>query len=229
MTHDDLCKVGCKYRIEKQAEEEGVSLKQAIKDWAKEHNVPTTTVEAWVYLKKEHGKPCTPKPIRKQTKPETKIQLEEITKEIEANNIADDDLKPIHDATAKKVKEGKVAPHVASKLVTAAKERRRDRSKYPKEEIPSEVKRLSRKLDDCSEQLQLLAEGTLKVTSGDQIYLKSIRAKGLSFIWSFHDMGIDIPKVYRFIVGRKELGDGKEAAIETEAFDVVEAEGEVIN
>ena len=44
-------------------------------------------------------------------------------------------------------------------------------------------------------------------------------------IWSFHDLGVETQKVWRLIVGRKELENGSEIQPE----DAIEVESQVIS
>lgn len=165
--------------------------------------------DAYRARKKPDAIATKPKPKRKHTKPETKSALLETVKAIEENGISDDDAKRIIDVVAEKVEKEVIHPRVISKAVKADREYHKRRKRAFIKPVPSQVELLNRKLADCSEQLELLAQGDVQITLTDQKYLASIKAKSLSIMWSYHDLGVDLAAVYRFIVGRKEIGDGK--------------------
>jgi hypothetical protein len=145
--------------------------------------------------------------------------LQELIDSIKNGTISDSDLKEVFDVVAQKIDEDKIAPRVASKVETAVRKYHGRRKRTPEKTKASRVELLDRKLGGCSEELCLLADGQIEMSAEDQIYLNAIKGHAPSMIWSFHDLGVDIQKVWRMIIGRKEIqDDGKnDNIIETEA------------
>lgn len=125
-------------------------------------------------------------------------------------------------------------------------------SKAKTAKSPSDLELLDRTLKKLKVDLQRLVERDKSILSDDEIKrYEMIRTKGTVIIRLFFKLGVDIEKTWNGIGGknfvrgevvdvegevvsgdrkaRKELENGEEAAIETEPFDVVEAEGTVIN
>jgi len=173
------------------------------------------------------------KPLKKQTKPDVKFKLDEIKEEIKENNIADDDLKEVFDMVAEKIDEDIIAPRVVSKVETAVKKYHSRRRRIPMGSKAGRIELLNKKLGECSEELKLLVDGQIKMSSGDQKYITAIKGHAPSMVWSFHDLGVDIQKIWRMIIGRKGIEDGKEkerageANIQSE--NVIEVEAKVIS
>jgi len=173
------------------------------------------------------------KPLKKLTKPDVKFKLDEIKEEIKENNIADDDLKGVFDMVAEKIDEDIIAPRVVSKVETAVKKYHSRRRRIPMGSKAGRIELLNKKLGECSEELKLLVDGQIKMSSGDQKYITAIKGHAPSMVWSFHDLGVDIQKIWRMIIGRKGIEDGKEkerageANIQSE--NVIEVEAKVIS
>jgi len=198
-----------------------------------EVKIPPETVRSRArrQKKKEEGERSNdqfPKKARTQTKPEMRTVLNEAVKAIEENAVSDDDAKRVVDAVAQKVESEVIHPRVISKAVKADREYHKKRKREVIKAVPSQVELLNRKLADCSEQLELLAQGDIKITLTDQKYLASIKAKSLSIMWSYHDLGVDLVAVYRFIVGRKEIGDGKFSDTDIQPENIITVEGKVV-
>jgi hypothetical protein len=177
------------------------------------------------------------KPLKKLTKSDTKFKLEEVKEEIKADAISDSDLKEVFDVVAQKIDEDKIAPRVVSKVETSVRKYHARRKRTPEKTKASRVELLDRKLGDCSEELKLLVDGQIEMSSGDQKYVNAIQGHAPSMIWSFHDLGVDIQKVWRMIIGRKEIQDETRGTgisktkdqVDIQSKDIIEVEAKVIS
>lgn len=148
---------------------------------------------------------------RKQTKPETKIQLKEVVGEIKNNSVSDDDLKIVGDALADAISEGKAAPRVATKAASAVKKAFKKNHKPEPKEIDN-FYRLSRHALSLQEGLQIWADGNMpEPTSPDEReYAKIIRAASTSIITNYARLGIDVIGIYEtFFKGDKQNGNDR--------------------
>lgn len=170
-------------------------------------------------------------PVKTQTKPETKIKISEIAKEIREGQVSDDHAKEIGDALADAIKSKKCAPRVAARTVNAFKQKdeNKERKKEFKNQFPekSRIQILNSKLEHALEELKFLVQGDIEKQGGDEIWIKAIATKGPSFIWQFHKLGIDLNKVYQTLINPgKELNydserkEGKERQLGEEIIDI---------
>jgi hypothetical protein len=77
-------------------------------EWFKKYGLPWPPIAGLDKGFPEAGFPASPKPPKKQTKPEVKMTLAKMKEEIVAGNVADDDLREVSVAIAKAV-ESRVA------------------------------------------------------------------------------------------------------------------------
>jgi len=86
-----------------------------------------------VYRRRTGGSHDHPdKSMRKHTKEEMKIQLNDVADAIVKGEVADEDIKQVLDAAAEKVRSGEASPKVAARTANAFKSRTTD-SRPPKE------------------------------------------------------------------------------------------------
>lgn len=141
------------------------------------------------------------KPTKKQTKPETKLQLEAARKVIQNNEISDDDLKAyIGDPLADNIASGKAAPRVGSRVATAVKKSHRKGVIKPKTESDN-FQRLWSHVKAVSEGLTFWADKTITPTTEDEaIAAKGILMAAQSIIVQFARLGIDVVGTYETFV-----------------------------
>lgn len=185
----------------------------------------------WTKVSKGGKKPIVntikDKPLKKQTKPKTKLQLEEVAKEIEEGNVSDDDIRTVSKATAKAIDKGIAAPRTGTQVATAVSKAQKKKREYKKEESKSNIRKLAKDLESCTTRLKYLLdedEEYLVKTKDDKIYLQAIRNMGPGFIWHFHNLGIDTVRVYNLLIKPKEVTNGEEEKEETKWGDPIEVE-----
>jgi len=203
-------------------ENKGMSVNAAAKFVHKDSSGEVTKGRAeQVYLRRTPSMHIEPdKPLKKQTKENTKLQLSDIRKEIKAGNVSDDDTKKLVDTIADEVSKETVHPRIGSRLNTAIKKYHTKRRLTPKTDEKSKIEMLNKKLGECSTELKLLVDGQIKTASGDQKYLDAIKGHAPMIIWSFHDLGIDIQKVCRLINGRKEISN--DGTTQVQPHDIID-------
>lgn len=151
---------------------------------------------------------ASPKPSKKQTKPETKLQLEAARKVIQNNEISDDDLKAyIGDPLADNIASGKAAPRVGSRVATAVKKSHRKGVIKPKPEADN-FQRLWNHVKAVSEGLTFWADKTITPTTEDEaIAAKGILMAAQSIIVQFARLGIDVVGTYETFVAQEKRND----------------------
>ena len=113
--------------IRKRAKDENISLSKMITKTSEEINIPEKTIEKWVWPKKKDAHESAPKnggasnALRKHTKPQVKIQLNDTIVAIDKGQVSDDDLKSVIDKVAEKVEKGEASARVLSKSKTTFK------------------------------------------------------------------------------------------------------------
>lgn len=149
------------------------------------------------------------KPMKKHTKKEVKLQLEDVAKYIKSADVADDDIKKLDLAISTVISNGTAAVRVGTATATAVK-------KATKKKGGTEPKPIDnfKKLNNCMKQaidgLTLFAEGTMKPETEDEAeYAKAILAKAANFITQYARLGADIQGIlYTFVEG--ETNDDNE-------------------
>lgn len=174
--------------------------------FCKEAGYHPTTPYNWfekyglTYTRSDHpralGKSNGPNPLKKQTKPEVKIQLEEVAQKLKAGEVTDNDAKIIGDAIADAIKKKTVAPRVGTKIATAVKKSLKADHKTEVKPIDN-FERLSKHAMALQEGLQFWADETMKPESEDEmIASKVVRHASLSIITNYARLGIDVQNIH---------------------------------
>jgi len=111
-------------------------------------------------LKKPRTTVQSDKSVKTQTKPEVKIQISKVAKEVRSGAVSDDHAKELGDALGDAIDRGVCAKRVGTKTATAVKKA----NKKTKEVKPKEVdnyQRLEKHVTGATNGLQLLADGSI--------------------------------------------------------------------
>ena len=168
---------------------------------------------------------ATPKPPKKQTKPDTKSQLEEVAKEIAVGNVSDDDTKMVGDAIAKAITTGKSSTRVGSRVETAVKKKRKTSAKGGiTKNNKTRVEKLANLTTTFMDELTFLADGEIQPEGeDDQAYFQVIRKAGPNIITQYARLGINVVKAAEFAIS----GEGVTNVEELESANVDNRPGEV--
>jgi len=193
------CPVATGIFIRKQADKQGLSVREMIKQYACEVELPESTVSKWVWPKKDGATKngSSSNQPKTQTKPETKIQISEIANEIKSGAVSDDHAKIIGDALAEAIDKDICAKRVVSKVVTAVKKKNNERREVKIQE-PDNYQRLWKNILAASEGLQLMADGSIPQpqTEEEAEAVKGIMA-GLPFLClQIARMGVDLVDIH---------------------------------
>jgi len=133
MTISEACKINlkeCELYIEQQIKEgleDGQTpyyIGKHLSGWLEklfETKINPETLKSRAYRKQQKSGSNEPKdkPPKTQTKPDTKIQISEIAKEIKSGAVSDDHAKQIGDALADAITDGTCAKRVTIKRMTS--------------------------------------------------------------------------------------------------------------
>jgi hypothetical protein len=186
-------------------------------EWFKKYGLPVTRIHGRL---PDSGKPESPKPTKKHTNPEVKMTLTKMTQEIESGRVSDEDIRHVSVAIAKAVESGKANSRVAAPAAIAYKKKTTDTKKKEDfkeavEEAMGGPKTRIRNLYDAMTRLDdefiYVAQGTVPMEKGDEVWIQAIAMKGPQYIWNFHKLGVDLMKVYDTVINpKKKIGDVSE-------------------
>lgn len=151
------------------------------------------------------------KPTKKQTKEGVKLQLDNVTKEIKAGKVSDDDTKKVGDAIAEAIDKGTSAKRVGTRVATAVK--KADKKFQPVELKPIDnFYRLKKHIISAIEGLTFWADKTMEPETREEAECaKIILASGANMIVQCARLGIDVEGIYQtFIEGDRNDENRKE-------------------
>ena len=144
---------------------------------------------------REVEKKTLDRPLKKQTKPEVKIQLTQAVQAIKKEQISDDDLKQIGDALADKIKGGDAAPRVGSRISTAVKQSQKKKEVIEPKEIDN-FERIRKSVRYSIEGLTAWADKRMKPETEDEaVAARAIIASGANMIIQYARLGLDIESI----------------------------------
>ena len=153
------------------------------------------------------------KPLRKYTKPEAKIQLENVADAIKKGEVADEDIKQVLDTAAEKVKAGEASPRVAAKAATAFKSRTTEK-RPPNEKFVKHKSKVEQMINSFNNAINLLDEVIGKGPNNLSIEDRGIIDQDFRFVVPgmlivFDKIGLDVRSIvknieHRFVTGGNE-------------------------
>jgi hypothetical protein len=168
--------------------------------WFEKYNMPITKTRDMSSVSKKLE---IDKPLRIHTKPDDKIQLNEIKEKIQENSFSDDDLKDVSDTIAEKVTSGQSGIRVGSKMATAIKKQTKSKAQITPKEIDN-FDRLRKHSNSHIEGLTFWADGTMKPENELEIgCAKSILAGAANCIIQYARLGIDVQGIYQTLIEGK--------------------------
>lgn len=156
------------------------------------------------------------KPLKKLTKPETKIQLDNVKEEMKTGNVSNDDAKELCDTVADLIEEEVFAPRVGSSVGPAVKKKLTEK----KEKKPVDhYYKLMKDAESVLTRFQLVTDGHEDwkiITKGDRNAYGAIKHMQPGFVCRAHYFGVDVIKVYNTLINpKKKIKEGEEAMPES--------------
>jgi hypothetical protein len=167
MANREACEVYIEQEIESGLEEGKTpyAIGKELSDWVAkmfEVRISPNTLKMRAYRKQDDLDTNVPNdnPMKKQTKPEVKKQLDEFVSAVKKDEITDDDAKKIADAIADKITNGTFAKRVGTKLATAVKKVNKERKEVTVRKTDN-YQRLWKHVKDAANGLQIMADGAI--------------------------------------------------------------------
>lgn len=168
-------------------------------NWFRKYEMPITKIAG----KPNNENSLLDNPLRIHTKPDDKIQLNEIKEKIKENSFSDDDLKDVSDTIAGKVASGQSGIRVSAKMATAHKKQTKSKAQITPKAIDN-FDRLRKHSNSHIEGLTFWADGTMKPENELEIgCAKSILAGAANCIIQYARLGIDVQGIYQTLVEGK--------------------------
>ena len=190
----------------------GIS-RNTIINWFNKHHLSYSQTK----LNKGQNLPID-KPSKKHTKPDTKLQLDKINKEINENSISDDDIKILMNNVADKIENKKVSSRVGTRVQKAVRSQRLEVMKKNIESgmVERNLKpidnfyRLKKHILSAIEGLTYWADKTIKPETQDEAECaKIIMASAANNIIQYARLGIDVQGIYSTFIEGKDTKNGR--------------------
>ena len=144
------------------------------------------------------------KPLKKQTKPEVKKQLDNVSQAIEKGEVSNEDSKQVAKSLGKAISESVVPLQTGTAVERAIDKHRKIKKKGGDTAKKSTLETIASRLNSAANDLMGYLDSGLQPEAGDKNHMLAIRSNAPLLIMCFIKMGVNIDEIVATATGRRK-------------------------
>ncbi len=172
-------------------------------NWFEKYQLPITKSDMAAESRKVK-KFTLDKPLKKQTKPEVKKQLDNVSQAIEKGEVSNEDSKQVAKSLGKAISESVVPPQTGTAVERAIDKHRKIKKKGDDTAKKSTLETIASRLNSAANDLMGYLDSGLQPEAGDKNHMLAIRSNAPLLIMCFIQMGVNIDEIVATATGRRK-------------------------